>query len=204
MGRSLKNYTTIRSVLSEKEWSARSLRICFLLMPWHDAIEVTDELLKAVSDQTVMLLAQWLTRIVTTFGLDPEGDLCVSHRVGWSGLDIPAPARPYIYPASQLRDKVRALARSASVNYTAIAKLAGGIITAAPTPLSESSKPYSLVLQQFGTSIQGLAAQQAPAKDLLALCDQLRDAHLWNLGILHRHSKSGQCRCKASFFKCMT
>jgi cysteinyl-tRNA synthetase len=43
-----KNYTTIRSVLSEKEWTARSLRICFLLMPWQDGVEVTDELVKAV------------------------------------------------------------------------------------------------------------------------------------------------------------
>ncbi|KAK4671169.1 Cysteine--tRNA ligase, cytoplasmic [Podospora pseudoanserina] len=33
MSKSLKNYTTIRSVLSEKDWTARSLRICFLLMP---------------------------------------------------------------------------------------------------------------------------------------------------------------------------
>ena len=48
MSKSLKNYTTIRTVLSEKEWSARSLRICFLLMPWQDSIEVTDELMKAV------------------------------------------------------------------------------------------------------------------------------------------------------------
>lgn len=262
MSKSLKNFTTIRSVLSEKEWTARSLRICFLLMPWQDAIEVTDELMKAVlswedkfnnfflksfdvwkhykpqsmstqepragdaqvldflekakagvnaalldsfntpaamriladlvthfnsaeavSDPTVIMLAQWLTRIVTIFGLDPEGDLCVSDRVGWSGLDIRAPAKPYIYPASQLRDKVRTLARSAPIDYTAIAELASGIMTAAPTPVSESSKPYSQVLQRFGTSIQGLAIQQAPAKDLLALCDQLRDAHLWNLGI---------------------
>lgn len=48
MSKSLKNFTTIRSVLSGKEWSARSLRICFLLMPWQDGIEVTDELMKAV------------------------------------------------------------------------------------------------------------------------------------------------------------
>lgn len=47
----------------------------------------------------------------------------------------------------------------------------------------ESSKPYDQVLQQFRTNVKALAAQQAPAKDLLALCDQLRDVHLWNLGI---------------------
>jgi len=92
MSKSLKDYTTIRNVLSRKEWSARSLRICFLLMPWQDGIEVTDELMtsavmkilsdlvtesnsaEALSDQTVILLAQWATRIVTIFRLDLEGD----------------------------------------------------------------------------------------------------------------------------------
>lgn len=262
MSKSLKNYTTIRTVLSENEWNARSLRICFLLMPWQDGIEVTDELMKAVvnwegklnnfflksfdlwkhsrpetttmqelgiadqqllssldkakvdidtalcdsfntsavmgilsdlvaeansaealSDHTVILLARWITRIVTIFGLDPEGDLNNLERIGWSGLDIPTPAKPYIYPASQLRDKVRTLACSGSVDHTAISNLADEITIAVSTPVAETSKPYDQVLQQFRTNIKDLAAQQAPAKDLLALCDQLRDVHLWNLGI---------------------
>ncbi|KAF1916858.1 cysteinyl-tRNA synthetase [Ampelomyces quisqualis] len=262
MSKSLKNYTTIRTVLSKGDWSARSLRICFLLMPWQDGIEVTDDLMKAVvswegklnnfflksldlwqrsspdtttiqelgiadqqllsaldkakaqvntalcdsfntsavmrilsdlvtesnsvdklSDQTVFLLARWVTRIVTIFGLDPEGDLSNLDRIGWSGLGIPTPAKPYIYPASQLRDKVRTLAFSGSVDHTAIAKFADGITIAASTPVVESSKPYDQVLQQFRTDVKALAAQQAPTKDLLALCDQLRDVHLWNLGI---------------------
>ncbi|KAK4097026.1 hypothetical protein N658DRAFT_518904 [Parathielavia hyrcaniae] len=242
MSKSLKNYTTIRSVLSQNEWSARSLRICFLLMPWQDGVEVTDELRKAVvgwegklnnfflksldiwensesrtqatkqepstADQqllmaldkaktdfdaalcdsfntaaamrilsdlvteansvetlfphTVISLAQWVTRIVTIFGLDPEADLSNPGRIGWSALDIPAPAKPYVIPASQLRDRIRTLACSAGPS---------------------SSQSYNEVLQQFRTDIKALAARQAPAKDLLALCDQLRDVHLWNLGI---------------------
>jgi len=138
---------------------------------------------EALVDQTVILLARWVTRIVTIFGLDPEGDLNNLDRIGWSGLDIPAPAKPYIYPVSQLRDKVRTLACSGSVDHTAIAKLADEITIAASIPVVESSKPYDQVLQQFRTNVKALAAQQAPAKDLLALCDQLRDVHLWNLGI---------------------
>ncbi|KAI0427207.1 cysteinyl-tRNA synthetase [Xylaria sp. FL1042] len=262
MSKSLKNYTTIRAVLSEKEWTARSLRICFLLMPWQDGIEVTDELMKAVvgwegklnnfflksldlwrhsspettttqelgiadkqllsaldkgkadvdsalcdsfntsvvmkilsdlvtesnsaealSDQTVILLARWITHIVTIFGLDPEGDLSNPDRIGWSGLEIPSIAKPYVYPVSELRDKVRALACSGSIDHAAIAKLADEIIVVASTAEDESSKSYDQVLQHFRTNVKDLAAQQAPTKDLLALCDQLRDVHLWNLGI---------------------
>lgn len=262
MSKSLKNYTTIRTVLSEKDWTARSLRICFLLMPWQDGIEVTDELMKAVvgwegklnnfflksldrwkhsspeatatpevgtadqhllsaleqakadvdtalcdsfntsavmrilsdlvtesnsaealSNQTATLLARWVTRIVTIFGLDPEGDLSNQDRIGWSGLNIPAPAEPYIYPASQLRDQVRSLARSGPVDHPAIAELADRIAISTPTPVSDSSKPYDQVLQQFRKNVKDLAAQQAQAKELLDLCDQLRDTHLWDLGI---------------------
>jgi cysteinyl-tRNA synthetase len=264
MSKSLKNYTTIRSVLSKNDWTARSLRICFLLTPWQDEIEVTDELMRAVvswegklnnfflksldiwkhynsktttpteefsiadqrllgaldkakadvdtalcdsfntsavmrilsdlvtesnlalesriSDHSIILLAQWMTRIVTMFGLDSEADPSNLDRIGWSGLDVPAPAKPYIYLASQLRDMVRSLARSGSVDYTAIAKLADET-TIAKSTSDESSEPYNQVFQQFRTDVKDLADQQAPAKDLLVLCDQLRDVHLWDLGI---------------------
>ncbi|KAK4215716.1 tRNA synthetases class I (C) catalytic domain-containing protein [Rhypophila decipiens] len=270
MSKSLKNYTTIRSVLAGKEWTARSLRICFLLMPWQDGIEVTDELMKAVvgwegklnnfflksldtwkhsspetttelgvadqqflcaldkakadvdialcdsfntsavmrilsdlviefnsvagtlSDETVILLARWVTRMVTILGLDHEGDLSNPDRIGWSGLEIPAPAKPYVYLASELRDEVRTLACSGSVDHTAVAKLADEITSATSTPVVEDSKPYDQVLQNFRTDIKTLAAQQAPAKDLLALCDQLRDIHLWNLGIYLEDRKNSQ------------
>jgi cysteinyl-tRNA synthetase len=127
---------------------------------------------ETLSDQTIILLARWVTRITTIFGLDPEGDLSDPDRIGWSGLDIPAPAKPYIYPASQLRDKVRTLACAGSVDHAAIAELADGITVAAPTPAVESSsEPYDQVLHQFRSNVKALAAQQAPAKDLLALCD---------------------------------
>jgi len=258
MSKSLKNFTTIRDVLSQKEWTARSLRICFLLMPWQDGIEVTDELMKAVVgwegklnnfflksldilkhssptsmstqglsladqqllgalekakadvdaalcdsfntaavmrilsdlvtesnsavglfDQTIFILAKWVTRIVTIFGLDPEGDLANEVGIGWSGLDIPAAAKPYVIPASQLRDQVRNLACTGGADYTAIVKLSdhrNGV-------LDEPYNPYYQVLQRFRDDVKDLATHQAPAKDLLALCDQLRDVHLWNLGI---------------------
>ncbi|CAI6334666.1 unnamed protein product [Periconia digitata] len=262
MSKSLKNYTTIRTVLAEKDWTARSLRICFLLMPWQDGIEVTDELMRAVvgwegklnnfflksldilehsnpktsttqelseadqqllrtlekakvdvdtalcdsfntsavmrilsdlvtesnlavgiSDQTTITLARWITRIITIFGLDSEVDPSNPDRIGWSGLDIPTQAKPYIYPASQLRDMVRTWACSDSVDYTAIAKLADETTNATSTLEDESSEQYKQVLQQFCTNVKVLADQQTPAKELLVLCDQLRDVHLWNLGI---------------------
>ncbi|KAK4161940.1 tRNA synthetases class I (C) catalytic domain-containing protein [Cladorrhinum sp. PSN259] len=270
MSKSLKNFTTIRSVLSDNEWTARSLRICFLLVPWQDRIEVTEELMKAVigwegklnnfflksldvwkkssperavqepspadqqllsslekakvdvdaalcdsfntsavmrvlselvtefnlaeglSDHTVISLARWVTRIVSIFGLDPEGDLNNPERIGWSGLEIPTPAKPYIYPASQLRDQVRALACSGTIDHTAIAKLADETSVEPSTPVDAALKPYHQVLEQFRTDVKTLSDKQASATELLTLCDQLRDVHLWDLGIYLEDRNSPQ------------
>lgn len=130
----------------------------------------------------MLALALWVTRLVTIFGLDLEGDLNDPERIGWSGLDIPAAAKPYVYPVSQLRDNVRTPACSGSVDHTAIAKLVDKVEIPA-LALGEESEPYLHVLQQFRADVKGLAAEKVPAKDLLALCDQLRDVYFWDLGI---------------------
>jgi cysteinyl-tRNA synthetase len=270
MSKSLKNFTTIRTALSQPEWSSRSLRICFLLGAWQDRIEITEELMKStaawegklnnffmkamdvvrhsnstqseshggskgadaveskneqlldalkkakidlntalcdsfntpvamriisnlitefnlaggLSDKTVLPIARWITRIVTIFGLDAEGDLRDRDRVGWSGIDIPVPAQPYIYPVSQLRDSIRQQARSGSLDHAAVAQLAENANSlVSQVTCAVSSKPYEDVFDQFRQNVKKLADERASAKDLLKLCDQLRDTHLWDLGI---------------------
>lgn len=49
MSKSLKNFTTIREAISRGDWSARGLRIVFLLGGWHDGIEITDDMRKGAS-----------------------------------------------------------------------------------------------------------------------------------------------------------
>jgi cysteinyl-tRNA synthetase len=145
---------------------------------------------EALSDQTVILLAQWITRMVAIFALDPEGDINNSSRIGWSGLEIPEPAKPYVYAASNLRDKIRLLAFADSTDHASIGKLTEDSATASSTAVPESSKPYHKVLQQFRTNLTALASRQASARDLLSLCDQLRDVQLWDLGIYLEDRKS--------------
>ncbi|GAB1311613.1 cysteine--tRNA ligase [Madurella fahalii] len=272
MSKSLKNFTTVRDALLQPEWTSRSLRICFLLSPWQDGIEVTEDVLKATaaweskmnnlfvksleaargrgnsttdlydeqkasptdrqlfaaleaakerldealrdsfntpaamrvlsdlvneynlaskpSDGILLLISSWITRIVTIFGLDPEGDFKDATRVAWSGLEIPAMARPYIYAASELRDKVRQLACAQAIDHTALQES----IDEARGPLSKTgaevqatteldTTAHAQVLDMFIQDTTRLAQEKAPARDLLELCDQLRDTHLWNLGI---------------------
>jgi cysteinyl-tRNA synthetase len=113
-----------------------------------------------------------VTRILTIFGLDETNNLTDSTRVCWSGLNIPSAAKAYIYPASQLRDSIRQSARSGTLDYDAIVKLADN---AKPEEASstdpETAKPYQAVFAEFRDSVKSLAESKAPSKDLLALCD---------------------------------
>ncbi|OIW33849.1 hypothetical protein CONLIGDRAFT_569354 [Coniochaeta ligniaria NRRL 30616] len=136
------------------------------------------------SDDILLLISSWITRIATIFGLDAGGDFQDSTRVAWSGLEIPDPVRPFVYPASELRDKVRQLAVSESFDHAAlktIADEARAPLQAATT--APDSNPHAKVLDAFIHDTTKLAEEKAPAKALLELCDQLRDTHLWNLGI---------------------
>ena len=49
MSKSLKNFTTIREAIARGDWTARGLRIVFLLGGWHDGIEITDDMRKGAS-----------------------------------------------------------------------------------------------------------------------------------------------------------
>ncbi|KKZ61000.1 cysteinyl-tRNA synthetase [[Emmonsia] crescens] len=47
MSKSLKNFTTIRKALEGGSWSARNLRIVFLLGGWREGIEITEDMVRA-------------------------------------------------------------------------------------------------------------------------------------------------------------
>jgi cysteinyl-tRNA synthetase len=105
-------------------------------------------------------------------------------RIGWSGSTIPASARPFIYPLSQLRDTVRKHVRSGSSGQAQILKLVESSNSSIqPNTNAESSQPYRDVAEQFRQDLKKLTSANASANDLLALCDQLRDTHLFPLGI---------------------
>ncbi|KAK7744207.1 hypothetical protein SLS53_003728 [Cytospora paraplurivora] len=137
---------------------------------------------KAISDEALLTVARWVTRILTILGLDTKGDLNDTARVAWSGVEIPTEAEPFIYPVSQLRDQVRQAARSGAFDHAALTRLVEDV---KPTGSAsgESAKKYEEVFTQFQTSVKKLADEKSPAKDVLALCDQLRDTRLWDLDI---------------------
>jgi cysteinyl-tRNA synthetase len=137
-----------------------------------------------VSPQIALDTSRWVTWILTVFGLDKDGDLNDKTRIVWSGVDVPHISKPYIYPASELRDKIRQAARSGTVDHAALVSLVDDVtIPVDDEKTVEDVNPYRNVLDGFKEDVKKLASTEAPAKDLLALCDQLRDVKLWDLGI---------------------
>jgi cysteinyl-tRNA synthetase len=135
------------------------------------------------SPTITLTIATWITRLIRIFGLDSENALS-SARIGWSGVDIPTIAEPYVYPASALRDAVRREARSATLDHARIVEFAEKTAAeAAATSPNEDAGLYKAALDNFTAGVKQLAENKAPASDLLNLCDALRDISLWDLQI---------------------
>ncbi|KAL1387409.1 cysteinyl-tRNA synthetase [Phyllosticta capitalensis] len=138
----------------------------------------------SLSDATALSIGLWVTKMVTIFGLDSEASTPNPNRIGWSGIDIPSAAAPFVYPAAALRDAVRDAAKSgpAALSREAV----DALLASQPAPSTTQpadALPYAEAFTQFRSDVAALAAASAPPASFLALCDKLRDEVLWALGI---------------------
>ncbi|KAF1984284.1 hypothetical protein K402DRAFT_381521 [Aulographum hederae CBS 113979] len=124
-------------------------------------------------------IGKWITSILHTFGLDHSP--ITTDGIGWSGIEISSIAKPLVYPLSSLRESVRKRAIAGTTTAPEINALMSTYPVAREQPAA--AIPYADVFSQFKEEVSGLAKKEAPAKEYLALCDQLRDTHLWNLDI---------------------
>ncbi len=133
-----------------------------------------------LSDSVSFDVARWITRIVRIFGLDGAADP-YDGGIGWSGIDIPVYAKEFVYAVSRERDEVRQHAISGDLSSSVLDHI---FAQHKPTQQQDAaSAPYANVLSTFQSSLKTLASNKAPVKEYLDLCDQLRDTHLWDLGI---------------------
>ncbi|KAE8139113.1 cysteinyl-tRNA synthetase [Aspergillus pseudotamarii] len=129
-------------------------------------------------------LAQWVTRIVTILGLNgkvsPE-----SCGIGWEGTDIPEPAKPFLYPLSTMRDALREAAKSQSEVTHRQLKAITGQTPVDESLVSQASRSYFQVFKDFRARISPSNSEDTAksSKELLSLCDRLRDVELFDLGI---------------------
>lgn len=129
----------------------------------------------------IQAAAQWVTSMVNIFGLNGTASADDSE-IGWSGIDVPVEAEPYLYPLAALRDSLRERARSkegisAKDVEEAIAS------TSAPQEASESAKPYADIYANFRTNVASSVSSQSIGKEVLSLCDRVRDIDLFGVGV---------------------
>lgn len=132
---------------------------------------------------TALEISRWVSDMVQMFGLDSESPR--AGQIGWSGIDIPDEAKPFIYPLAQLRDKVRDQAIRKEINLPALGRMEDKDTT------YTANQIYANANADFQRKIVGLHKQGAAPKEYLAACDQVRDTVLWSLGI-YLEDREGQ------------
>lgn len=103
--------------------------------------------------------------------------------IGWSGLAIPDAARPFVYTLSQARDELRRKARSAHGLSPDDIQATSDIQVAKLGAEQEEEEIYANVLRTFTRDLKNLTTSANVSKDVLQLCDRVRDIDLWDRGI---------------------
>ena len=143
----------------------------------------------------------FVTQLVNIFGLN--GDATkedASNSIGWSGLQLSSEAELYVRPLSGARDMLRQAAIAKSITPDKVKT----IVSALPVPEGAiNGRPqrpsYARALSDFRGSV--LAATE-PAegadinKQVLALCDRVRDVDLWQLDIYLEDQDNGPARVR--------
>ena len=140
--------------------------------------------------EDIKAVGLYITKIVNIFGLNGDASPNPT-QIGWSGIDIPEEAKPSIYALSELRDNLREAARSkhgitGEGVSTILSKYNPSTINDGSTKDSEA---YANVLESFRSSaahaveLAGGPDSTNLSKDILTLCDRVRDLDLWNLSI---------------------
>lgn len=125
--------------------------------------------------------ARWVTSLVNIFGLNGHAT-ADSTEIGWSGIDVPEVAKPFLYPLSSMRDALRQAARGKEgISVSQIEDVVKQV--SAPQDVSEPAKPYAELLSNFQNKATSLQSSDNIGKEILSLCDRVRDVDLFDLGI---------------------
>lgn len=141
-----------------------------------------------LNPKDVEAAARWVTSLVNIFGLN-GGASADSTEIGWSGIDVPEDAKPFLYPLSTLRDTLRQAARSREgISTSQIEEAVKQSFTSQDVSgpdVSGSAKPYAEALSKFRNTAASLQSSDSVGlgKEILALSDRIRDIDLFDLGI---------------------
>ncbi|KAJ5495202.1 cysteine--tRNA ligase [Penicillium diatomitis] len=133
-----------------------------------------------LNPKDVEAAAHWVTSFVNMLGLNGTASVD-SSTIGWSGIDVPDEAKPFVYPIASMRDTLRQAARSKEgISPQHIETV---LKQSLPSDVSESTKPYADAATNFREKVASLKSSNSLDKEILALCDRVRDVDLFDLGI---------------------
>ncbi|KAL1957054.1 hypothetical protein VTO42DRAFT_6431 [Malbranchea cinnamomea] len=135
--------------------------------------------------EDVLDAAKWITSMVNIFGLNGASSPD-SGEIGWEGIDVPEAAKPFLYPLSSMRDSLRQLARSKEgMSGEAIQQIIDQADLAVKSigEVSDQSQPFQQVFANFRDSVSSVQKSANISKEILSLCDRLRDVDLFDLGV---------------------
>ncbi|KAL4883034.1 tRNA synthetases class I (C) catalytic domain-containing protein [Aspergillus karnatakaensis] len=134
---------------------------------------------KTLNPKDVEAVARWVTSIVNMFGLNGQTP-ADSQEIGWSGIDVPEEAKPFLYPLSTMRDSLRQAARAKEISAEKVSEiLEQGSV---PDTVTEATQPYATLVTNFRTKVSSLGSANLE-KEILSLCDRVRDVDLFDLGV---------------------
>lgn len=125
---------------------------------------------------------KWVTFMVNMFGLNGS-ETITSDKLGWSGVSIPEAAKHYVYPLSRVRDDLRRKARSSEGLQPDDLKVASDLKRTSSETTQSNDPKYAQIVETFANDVEALASSSNLSKEVLQLCDRLRDTNLWDQGI---------------------
>ena len=135
-----------------------------------------------LSTDVVRYAAEFVTSMVNLLGLNGNASPQMG-AIGWSGISIPDAAKPYVYPVARLRDELRRKARSAEGLKPDDLDLAMELENPGKEAGAGEAEPYAKLADKFSKDINALKNSSNLSKDVLQLCDRVRDVDLWDRGI---------------------
>ncbi|KAF3893685.1 Cysteinyl-tRNA synthetase [Trichophyton interdigitale] len=139
----------------------------------------------ALSAQNTHAVAKWLTSMVNIFGLNSTAGPD-SENIGWYGDEIAEEAKPYVYPLSTIRDTLRqtAIAKAGLTPDSIKTVVEEGRKSITPELLDpQLTNSFKDVFNNFCSSATALAESSNLSKEILDLCDTLRNTSLFDLGV---------------------
>lgn len=137
-----------------------------------------------VSLATTKSIAAWVTEMVNLFGLNGSVSPATTTTIGWSGIDVPEVSKPILISLSHRRDSLRRKAKAEVVVKDDLTPIS---IPTSPQTLSEAQTrtraSFVELLEKVNQDMSDLETARGAkhlSKDVLRLCDRIRNVDLWN------------------------